>query len=628
MRRLGSPRGSSPTNAGDVIQIALDLEAGAIFFGKNGVWLGEADPENGLNPAFTDLPEEVYAVLQGINRECDPLESTTNFGGSHFSYLPPFGFYKGYCPEGQCDTSSVDSDSDGDGVTDGVDAFPLDPLVSADSDNDGFPDGWNEGVSDEQIAASDLSLDAFPLDVDESVDTDGDGIGNNADTDDDGDSLSDLDELDLGLEPLNADSDGDGLSDGEDQTHVLIESVFPTLRVTVISPSIENIERGSFRLISEASEAPMVVFYPVEIVGGMMRFEYQFHPNTRSGAYRISSTAAVYDGGEITDSNSYSLDLQNEESVNTTPTIEDYSLRASSDGNSVEGYVTVGGLVDGIGRSRPVGSDTRPNFDIQFRDSFGENVSVRVGYRNLNVISETVTRVDVRYDIVSDADAEDLRVRLISLADEAINGLTSTADSDDDGAIDLFDRFPANASEYQDYDRDGVGNNGDAFPQDVAASLDTDGDGSPDAWNVDATDEQIDASDLVLDVFPEDESESVDSDLDGVGDNGDAFPDNPNESVDADQDGVGANTDVDDNDPESDSDNDGLSDSAERDYGSDPLLADTDGDGFTDGEEVAAGTSPTDIDDIPMVDEEDEIRGFPLWLIEVLKARESATAPQ
>ena len=58
-----------------------------------------------------------------------------------------------------------------------------------------------------------------------------------------------------------------------------------------------------------------------------------------------------------------------------------------------------------------------------------------------------------------------------------------------------------------------------------------------------------------------------------------------------------------------------------------PLLADTDGDGFTDGEEVAAGTSPTDIDDIPMVDEEDEIRGFPLWLIEVLKARESASAP-
>ena len=91
---------------------------------------------------------------------------------------------------------------------------------------------------------------------------------------------------------------------------------------------------------------------------------------------------------------------------------------------------------------------------------------------------------------------------------------------------------------------------------------------------------------------------------------------------------MGANADVDDNDPESDSDNDGLSDSAERQYGSDPLLADSDGDGFSDGEEVTAGSSPTDSDDVPVVDEEDEIGGFPIWIIEVLKARESASAPQ
>ena len=156
-----------------------------------------------------------------------------------------------------------------------------------------------------------------------------------------------------------------------------------------------------------------------------------------------------------------------------------------------------------------------------------------------------------------------------------------------------------------DEDLDGVLDGNDAFPRDPAASVDTDNDGAPDAWNEGATPEQIAASDLILDTFPG----------------------NPNESVDADQDGVGANTDADDNDPESDSDNDGLSDSAERDYGSDPMLSDTDGDGFTDGDEVDAGTSPTDINDIPMVDEEEEIRGFPLWLIEVLKARESASAP-
>ena len=49
-------------------------------------------------------------------------------------------------------------------------------LVPPDSDGDGVEDG----------------LDTFPLDASESVDTDSDGIGNNADPDDDGDGVDDL----------------------------------------------------------------------------------------------------------------------------------------------------------------------------------------------------------------------------------------------------------------------------------------------------------------------------------------------------------------------------------------------------------------------------------------------------
>jgi len=195
-----------------------------------------------------------------------------------------------------------------------------------------------------------------------------------------------------------------------------------------------------------------------------------------------------------------------------------------------------------------------------------------------------------------------------------------------------------------DQDGDGVTDDQDAFPADPAASVDSDDDGAPDSWNVNASEADIDASNLHLDAFPNDAAASIDIDNDGAPDAWnegatpeqiaasdlilDAFPDDPNESVDADQDGVGANADVDDNDPESDSDNDGLSDSAERQYGSDPLLADSDGDGFSDGEEVSAGSSPTDNDDVPVVEEEDEIGGFPIWIIEVLKLRESASAPQ
>jgi hypothetical protein len=70
-----------------------------------------------------------------------------------------------------------------------------------DSDGDGVPD----------------AEDVFPFDPNESMDSDGDGIGNNADTDDDNDGMSDTFEQQYGLNPLNADdanadTDNDGFS--------------------------------------------------------------------------------------------------------------------------------------------------------------------------------------------------------------------------------------------------------------------------------------------------------------------------------------------------------------------------------------------------------------------------------
>ena len=64
-------------------------------------------------------------------------------------------------------------------------------FILSDVDSDG------DGVYDSQ--------DAFPHDPTESVDTDGDGIGNNADTDDDGDGASDVEEIAAGSDPLDPD---------------------------------------------------------------------------------------------------------------------------------------------------------------------------------------------------------------------------------------------------------------------------------------------------------------------------------------------------------------------------------------------------------------------------------------
>ncbi|MFB6182076.1 MAG: hypothetical protein ABEJ24_04240, partial [Candidatus Magasanikbacteria bacterium] len=66
-----------------------------------------------------------------------------------------------------------------------------------DTDGDGLKDGEDE----------------FPLDAAESKDTDGDGVGNNEDKDDDGDGLSDSREKEFGTDLLTVDSDQDGVDD-------------------------------------------------------------------------------------------------------------------------------------------------------------------------------------------------------------------------------------------------------------------------------------------------------------------------------------------------------------------------------------------------------------------------------
>ncbi|WP_019026417.1 choice-of-anchor U domain-containing protein [Colwellia piezophila] len=61
------------------------------------------------------------------------------------------------------------NDADGDGVSDGDDAFPDDIAASIDTDNDGAPDSWNDGYSADDSTTG-LALDLFPNDANDAAD--------------------------------------------------------------------------------------------------------------------------------------------------------------------------------------------------------------------------------------------------------------------------------------------------------------------------------------------------------------------------------------------------------------------------------------------------------------------------
>lgn len=78
--------------AGDVLRIAVDVDNGKCWVGRNSAWydsgLGASgDPANGLNPTFTLSPAGLAIGGYLYN---NPL--TANFGQRPFAYTPPTGF--------------------------------------------------------------------------------------------------------------------------------------------------------------------------------------------------------------------------------------------------------------------------------------------------------------------------------------------------------------------------------------------------------------------------------------------------------------------------------------------------------------------------------------------------------
>ncbi|MGK3999960.1 SPRY domain-containing protein [Sorangium sp. So ce1024] len=80
-----------PFATGDVIGVALDLDAGRVYFSKNGAWLGGMDPEagtGGVEILVVPGTGAYYPVLYLADGDV----MTANFGASEFAHAAPEGF--------------------------------------------------------------------------------------------------------------------------------------------------------------------------------------------------------------------------------------------------------------------------------------------------------------------------------------------------------------------------------------------------------------------------------------------------------------------------------------------------------------------------------------------------------
>ena len=90
-----------------VLQVAVDQDAGKLWFGLNNVWLGTTtaaagDPSNGTNPTLTGTYTDAFPVINCVN-----TAGAVNFGQREFKYTIPTNF-KSLCTQNSPDPSIAD----------------------------------------------------------------------------------------------------------------------------------------------------------------------------------------------------------------------------------------------------------------------------------------------------------------------------------------------------------------------------------------------------------------------------------------------------------------------------------------------------------------------------------------
>jgi len=89
--------GASQLAANDVLMIAVDMDNGSMWVGKNGTWFnssGTANPATNTDPRWTGLLGTGWFAYYSSYGSTSPPTANINFGQQPFGYTPPSGFVR------------------------------------------------------------------------------------------------------------------------------------------------------------------------------------------------------------------------------------------------------------------------------------------------------------------------------------------------------------------------------------------------------------------------------------------------------------------------------------------------------------------------------------------------------
>lgn len=244
------------------------------------------------------------------------------------------------------------------------------------------------------------SLDLFPQDASESKDFDSDGVGDNSDTDDDNDGLTDLDEASIGTNQFLDDSDNDGVLDGNDR--------FPLDANESLDFDLDGIGDNSDSDDDNDGVADSDDAFPFDDTESI---------DTDSDLVGNNSDLDDDDDGVLDVSDPFPLDSS-----------ETLDTDGDGTGNNADNDDDNDGFIDAL--------DAYPLNVLEYLDSDGDGL----GDNSDPFPFDPLETIDTDLDGIGD------------FADD---------DDDGDGIADVIDAFPLDGSEHIDTDNDGVGNNTD-----------------------------------------------------------------------------------------------------------------------------------------------------------------------